>query len=521
MNSHCEPSNSFAPLTSQFSYTPCKTPNLFHTDNSLIRVILGPVGSGKTTACIAELLAQALHMPICRDGVRRFKALVTRNTFQQLSQTTIPSFENYLPNCKPFFNKTKEGSNLTIRYYGKDIAGVINDFNFIFIPLQNENDLQKLLSFEITSVYMNELKTIPYKFLLHSFQRTGRFPSKSEFDNPEIAAKRISKICGIIADTNSPSHEDHWIIPKLKYNEMQYDWEANISKDQIVDTSRRICSYFEQPPAILEDDEGKYKINPLAENLENLSEGANYYLKNLSDRNHVEVYFMNKFSRSFPGMAVFSEFNEKIHVGNIEPVKGEPLFIGWDFGATPHCVIHQYIEGQLRVLEALTSAKSMGVYEFCAAVVWKLLIQEAYSESEIISIIDPSAKNGDLNSASEFIQLKKAGMSPIKAYTNIINKRLSDVRFFLNRLSMGKPGICLSNSKTLSIVRLGFKGGYAFDERPQKEDRPDYDLIPKKNSYSHFMDCIQYTAGYIINKFEKVKETKEEYVIVNNTVIKI
>jgi len=521
MNTRSEPSNTFSPLAGQFNYKPTKTGKLFHYDNSSIRVVLGPYGSGKTTMCITELMVQALHMPVARDGVRRFRALVLRNTYQQLSQTTIPSFINYLPSSKPFFKSTKEGSNSTIRYYGKDCDNVINDFEFIFIPFNSDEDLQKLLSFEITTVYMNELKTLPYKLLLHALQRTGRFPPMSSFDDKEAAKKRISQISGVIADTNSPAYEEHWIIEKLKYNEMLYDYQENISKDQIMDKTRPLCRYFEQPPAILEDDEGKYKINPLAENLENLPEGANYYLKNLSDRNHVEVNFMNKFSRDFPGMAVFPEFNEKLHVAPLDPKKGEPILLGWDFGATPHCLVSQYIDGQIRVLELLTRNVSIGVYEFCIAVVWKLLMQDSYSESEIISIIDPSAKNGDLNAASEFSQLKKAGMNPIKAYTNVINKRITDVRFFLNKLNLGHPGICLNNSKTLSLLRLGFKGGYAFDERVIKEDRPDYDLIPKKNAYSHPMDCLQYISGYIINKFVNVKEKKKEYTIINNTRIEL
>ena len=57
--------------------------------------ILGPVGSGKTTGIFFKLAYMAsLQAPSPRDGIRRSRAVVVRNTMPQLRDTTITSW-NY------------------------------------------------------------------------------------------------------------------------------------------------------------------------------------------------------------------------------------------------------------------------------------------------------------------------------------------------------------------------------------------------------------------------------------------
>ena len=82
---------------SAISYTPPPTVREFIVDRLEGELfhdyIVGPVGSGKTTGIFFKLvyLAQMqAKSPI--DGVRRSKAVVVRNTFPQLRDTTIPSW---------------------------------------------------------------------------------------------------------------------------------------------------------------------------------------------------------------------------------------------------------------------------------------------------------------------------------------------------------------------------------------------------------------------------------------------
>ena len=62
----------------------------FLTGENFIELICGPVGSTKTTASIMKIAYHASKMAACRDGIRRSRAVVIRNTREQLRDTTIP-----------------------------------------------------------------------------------------------------------------------------------------------------------------------------------------------------------------------------------------------------------------------------------------------------------------------------------------------------------------------------------------------------------------------------------------------
>src|SRR5262249_46309850 len=64
----------------------------FHNDPSFMRIILGPLGSGKTTACCFEILGRVLAQQPDEYGVRKSRWLVCRNTVPELETTTLPSW---------------------------------------------------------------------------------------------------------------------------------------------------------------------------------------------------------------------------------------------------------------------------------------------------------------------------------------------------------------------------------------------------------------------------------------------
>ena len=76
----------------------------FFEDHNPVRLIIGPVGSGATTACCTEIMRRALEQePSPHDGIRRFKALVVRNTVPELKRTTIETWLSVFPEqaCGP------------------------------------------------------------------------------------------------------------------------------------------------------------------------------------------------------------------------------------------------------------------------------------------------------------------------------------------------------------------------------------------------------------------------------------
>src|SRR6185437_12363852 len=73
-------------------YVPTATGALFHSDNSFIRLIMGPFGSGKTTCAINEIVRRACAMPVWKSGRRSSRWIIIRNTSGELYSTTLQSW---------------------------------------------------------------------------------------------------------------------------------------------------------------------------------------------------------------------------------------------------------------------------------------------------------------------------------------------------------------------------------------------------------------------------------------------
>lgn len=73
----------------------------FMLDESFVRLIMGPVGSGKSAGCFMELLRRARLQEPDNKGVRRTRMAIIRNTLQQLKQTCLADIEMWLnPICR-------------------------------------------------------------------------------------------------------------------------------------------------------------------------------------------------------------------------------------------------------------------------------------------------------------------------------------------------------------------------------------------------------------------------------------
>src|SRR6187399_1203241 len=84
-------------MTETLTYTPVNSVTPFFLDERFISLIVGPVGSTKTTAAIMKIAYHAAQMAPCRDGIRRSKAVWVRNTREQLKDTSIPDFLRWFP----------------------------------------------------------------------------------------------------------------------------------------------------------------------------------------------------------------------------------------------------------------------------------------------------------------------------------------------------------------------------------------------------------------------------------------
>ena len=68
----------------------------FHADNSFVRGVRGPIGSGKSVGCCMEILARAAAQQPNSAGVRKSRWAVVRNTYGELRSTTIKTWQDWV-----------------------------------------------------------------------------------------------------------------------------------------------------------------------------------------------------------------------------------------------------------------------------------------------------------------------------------------------------------------------------------------------------------------------------------------
>jgi len=71
------------------SYKPPKTVERFLLSNARRRVIMGPFGSGKSSGCCVEVPRRASMQQKGRDGKRKTRFAIVRNTMPQLRDTPL------------------------------------------------------------------------------------------------------------------------------------------------------------------------------------------------------------------------------------------------------------------------------------------------------------------------------------------------------------------------------------------------------------------------------------------------
>lgn len=455
-------------------YVPNATGKLFHTDNTFVRLIMGPYGSGKSTICINEIVKLTCAMPRWYNGRRRAKCLIIRNTSGELQSTTLQTWLTWFVELGDFRKRLKP--LLTYEHMFNDGLGQI-ELELVFIALDRDEDIRKLKSIEATFAYINELSEVPQAVLHHLIGRVNhRYPSASFCGEPYWS--------GIIADTNPPD-EDHWIYK---------DFELNPTPNYKV---------FYQPSGLImnqdgsfsKDKQGNYIANKECDNYQNLS--PDYYVKLAEKRSEgfIKVYCGGKYGIVEAGKRVYSEYNDDLHsLPKLDAIQGLPIHLCWDFGLTPACIVFQISpRGQMRVLKEYI-AEDMGIRTFAKNIVLPdLPISFPYNrigESEA----DPAGMAGDeiMEELSCIGELNSLGIKTNPASTNDINVRIGSVRFFLNTMIDGQPALVLDREKC-PVLRKGFINGYHFKRmKISGDDR--YQDKPNKNRFSHPHDAFHYGA---------------------------
>lgn len=480
-------------------YIPSVTGQRFAESCGFVDLVIGPYGSGKSTMCIQRIVASACRMPCWFNGRRRARWAVVRNTSGELQSTTLQTWLTWFGDLGDI--KKRQKPLLTYEHVFNDGKGIV-ELDIIFIALDRPEDVRKIKSLELTGAYLNELSELPQNVLSHFKGRVnGRYPSRSFCALPYWS--------GIIADTNPPD-EDHWIFK---------DFEVNTTPSYHV---------FHQPSGLVEDElgnyikdiHGNYIQNPHADNVEHLSHDYYPKLAEKQSEGFIKVYCGGKYGLVESGKRVYPEFNYDLHsVPKLEAMQGDPLYLGWDFGLTPACVVVQITaRGQVRVLKEYV-AEDIGIKTFAKnMVIPQLSIDFPYNKVGG-SEGDPSGAKGDeiMEELSCIGELNALGIPTNAASTNDPDVRINSVRYFLNLMVDGAPAFLISRENCPVLVK-GFMSGYHF-KRMQIGGDERYQDKPNKNKYSHPHDALQYRLMPFAGKYPK-KDPPKNDPFANNTVMR-
>jgi hypothetical protein len=447
----------------------------FMKDDHFFRGLRGPVGSGKSACCAIEIFRRALAQEPNQDGIRKSRWAVVRNTNPQLRTTTIKTWLDWFPenvwgkmlwHPPPYTHHIKKG----------DL-----DLEVIFLALDRPEDVKKLLSLELTGVWINEAREVPKQIVDACTMRVGRFPSMKD-GGPTWY--------GVIADTNAPD-EDHW-WPVMSG---EAPLPEHVSREEaLMLVKPDTWEFFTQPGGMVAevDSEGnvvEYKKNPKAENITNLT--PNYYPDIITGKTKswIDVYVLNKLGSLSDGKQVYPMFDEAVHVSR-EPIiatPSVPIIVGLDFGLTPAAAFCQSVRGRWYVLHELV-AQDMGIVRFSE--VLKQEMAQKFPNFQFIVYGDPAGDyRAQTDERTPFQILRKSGIKAYVAPTNDPALRIEAVATPLNRMVDGQPGFMIDQRCT-NLVK-GFRGGYHY-RRLQVSGAARHEERPDKNKFSHIHDALQY-----------------------------
>lgn len=481
----------------------------FMTARDFMDLIVGPVGSGKSSGCCLKGgIVLATEMPADEHGVRRSRGCIVRNTYPQLRDTTIKTFFEWVPRDLGVWKESTH--TFSIDFAPGD--GTRVECEVLFRALDRPEHIQNLLSLELTWAYFNEWREIPKAITELMQTRVGRFPRKD-------AVPRY--YTGVFGDSNAFDQE-HYLykiffqpdpetgrmldghrvfvqpggLEKNAENVEHLDRCFDPSEEDLAEAAVRVGATNVRAP------EAKAEARRVQE--EKLDRGEHespcrcYYQRMMRGkrRDWVDCYVHNKFVYVVDGKPIYDNFNSRIHV--VEFDEGRPdyyrnlkkIYVGNDYGLTPAAVFaHVMPDGQIRVSHEFVSQR-MGAFNFGKE--QAQLLRKEFPNAAVEGWGDPAG-----NAASPTDEEKTPisvvcghGVPIVAAPTNEWTIRRDAFSLCLGTLTMtGEPELIVHPRCTWLVKALA--GGYCLKRKAvsgeEYRDHPD-----KENPFSHVAEAGQY-----------------------------
>ncbi len=444
---------------------------------SKVKALLGPVGGGKSVACVYDSVHRPSIMPACNDGVVRYRRAIIGSTYGQLERNLYPTWKRWLPEDGGDFTPIAEwkgggGRSATHHLKWQVLRGgrrVDVHAEYVFAAVGEESVEQFMRGFEVTDFWLYEMDQLPEGVMDVGVTRLGRYPANGAMrDALPHGALWVTQVSG---DLNAPDI-DSWFYQRF---------EEDPPKEFHV---------YKQPSG----------TSPRAENVANLPKG--YYetqIAILSKRpggKHLVTRMVHaKYAPSRAGDPVYEEYDDDLHLApdELAPLPNVPITLGFDQGlGQPAAIGFQALpNGQKRVLFEVVPGR-MSARRFAERV--KLELAEVAPGHPLAEVhyCDPAGFTGadkeDGEMAWAEIVAAELGIVIVPAETQEIELRIQVVVDHLTYLvAPGVPGLLVS--RRAKMLRKGFVSHYMYERRPAEKSQ---NRKPVKNLWSNPHDGLQY-----------------------------
>lgn len=465
----------------------------FWKSTSRLQILNGPIGSGKTTACLMKAIRiAARQQPSLKHRmrnstgelvpVRRFKLAVVRDTYRQLWKTTLQSWFRRVPRDVGTFTGA-ENAPAAHRISFEIGTGTVDctmvDFIAEFGAI-GENAVEDFMrGYEPTAWYLNELDLLAQAVLAYAQGRDGRYP---EMDDGGPTWR------GVLADCNAPEFEN-WLYMDPEIDPASGKPKPGIFTMTPEERAALGVELFVQPGG----------RDPAAENIENLTAG---YYEPAAGQSQAYIARMidNKSGYSQAGKPVHPEFNSAKHVADHElrPLERVALVIGIDPRTNPSAVFMQrLVNGQRRFIDEMQLEQNAGAHRFGERLAE--MLHDRYGmlrPAEIRGVCDPSAQYGadKENGEQDWLEIvsRVSGVRIDAATSNNIDRRRAALKLPLGKLvGAAEPAILIS--PRCRLLCAGLASGFRFRKLNLTGSLKYSDEV-EKNNYADVCEAAEYAC---------------------------
>jgi len=439
--------------------------------------IMGPLGSGKTYASIVRMLILMQEQLPNDEGVRPSRFVAVRNTYPDLTTTTIKDFQEiFTPSLGHMKMGGAEPPTFTVGVRLPDDTIVRSEV--IFLALDRAEAVKKLRGVQATGFWLNEAKELEKPIIDMADLRHGRYPS-------EAAGGVKCTWHGMFGDTNAPD-EDSWYFKMAELIQPE-EWTFLRQPGGLFPTGTKRANGTEI-----------FLPNEEAENLPHLPEG--YYEKGQQGKadDWIRVNLSNEYGFLVDGRPVHPEYVDSVHCA-AEPIPYDPnlpIILGIDFGRTPAAAVVQY-QPQWGRFVAIDEFVSEDMSQQLFAPELRLWLNTNFQidvvdlEKKVRGWSDPAGEaRGQATEDTPRQILVANGIPILPAPSNSPTLRRVAVANPARRLCMD-GGPALRISPKCRVLRKGLMGGFCY--RKLKVPGADrFHETPDKNIYSHIVEALEY-----------------------------